>query len=376
MIVGGAAVIPHGRPIRRRFLPNHACGVGRAAYDHDVETVAVGDLVSRAREGDEAAWDLLVERYVGMVHAICRGHHLASDDAADVHRVVWLRLVEHLDRIRTPDAVGGWIAATARSECLRVLRAEGRAVFGDGGGDVPDAGIDVGLLVYERDRALMTAFGGLGDRCRQLLRLLMAVPAVQHTEVAAALDMAASSIGVRRARCLVQLRQGARLSDAAVDPAASASDDADDLLVDELRRVAAVADPVPAAWSEAARAAFAWVRLPGVPARLTYDSQPGADGWGSGSLSGAAVRTVRFTAGSGPDRLGIEVEVDIGADKLRIAGSLRPGRHAPVTAITPDGRTPAESDATGGFHVDELPRVPFCLLVGGAQPVKTGWIVA
>jgi hypothetical protein len=165
------------------------------------------------------------------------------------------------------------------------------------------------------------------------------------------------------------------VTDAAVDPAGSASDDADDLLVDELRRVAAVADPVPDAWSEAAREAFAWVRLPGVAARLTFDSQPGADGWGSGPMSGAAVRTVRFTAGAGPDRLGIEVEVDIGADKLRIAGSLRPGRHAPVVAITPDGRTPAESDASGGFHVDELPRVPFCLLVGGAQPVKTGWIV-
>jgi RNA polymerase sigma factor (sigma-70 family) len=173
-----------------------------------VETVAVGDLVSRAREGDEAAWDLLVQRYVGMVHAICRGHHLASDGAADVNRVVWLRLVEHLDRIRTPDAVGGWIAATTRSECLRVLRAEGRAVLGDGRGDGPDAGIDVGLLVYERDRALMSAFAGLGDRCRQLLRLLMAAPAVQHAEVAAALDMPASSIGASRARCLDQLRQG------------------------------------------------------------------------------------------------------------------------------------------------------------------------
>ena len=54
----------------------------------------------------------------------------------------------------------------------------------------------------------MTAFAGLGDRCRQLLRLLMAAPAVQHAEVAAALDMPAASIGASRARCLDQLRQG------------------------------------------------------------------------------------------------------------------------------------------------------------------------
>ena len=176
-----------------------------------METVAVGDLVSRAREGDQRAWDDLVERYLGMVHAICRGHRLGGDDSADVNQVVWLRLVEHLDRIRTPDAVGGWIAATTRNECLRVLRTSGRLVpTGDeaslDGADVRDVGIDTGLLVYERDRALMTAFGRLGDRCQQLLRLLMADPAPGYDEVAAALDMPVGSIGPTRGRCLAQLR--------------------------------------------------------------------------------------------------------------------------------------------------------------------------
>ena len=31
----------------------------------------VADLVTRAREGDERAWADLVQRYLGMVHAIC-----------------------------------------------------------------------------------------------------------------------------------------------------------------------------------------------------------------------------------------------------------------------------------------------------------------
>jgi RNA polymerase sigma factor (sigma-70 family) len=150
-----------------------------------------------------------------MVHAICRGHHLGPDDAADVNRVVWLRLVEHLDRIRTPDAVGGWIAATTRNECLRQLRVTGRVVptvddaaldSGDGAADGSDTGIDTGLLVYERERALMAAFTRLGDRCHRLLRLLMADPAPGYDEVAAALDMPVSSIGPTRARCLDRLR--------------------------------------------------------------------------------------------------------------------------------------------------------------------------
>ena len=69
-----------------------------------------------------------------------------------------------------------------------------------------DAGIDTGLLVYERDRALMAAFGRLGDRCQQLLRLLMADPAPPYDEIGAALDMPVGSIGPTRRRCLEQLR--------------------------------------------------------------------------------------------------------------------------------------------------------------------------
>jgi RNA polymerase sigma factor (sigma-70 family) len=177
-----------------------------------VESGAVADLVTRAREGDEQAWGDLVQRYLGMVHAICRVYHLGNEDASDVNQVVWLRLVEHLSRIRSPDAVGGWIAATTRNECLRVLRTASRAVLTDDErdldrADVRDSGIDTGLLVYERDRVLLAAFGRLGDRCQRLLRLLMADPCPSYDEIAAALDMPIGSVGPTRGRCLDQLRR-------------------------------------------------------------------------------------------------------------------------------------------------------------------------
>jgi RNA polymerase sigma factor (sigma-70 family) len=175
-----------------------------------VALTAVSDLVARARDGDQQAWDALVERYLGLVHAICRAYRLAVDDAADVNQVVWLRLVEHLPRLRVPDAVGGWIAATTRNECLRVLRATGRVVLVDGSAlehlDTGDGGIDTGLLVYERDRAVLEAFSRLGARCQRLLRLMVADPAPTYDEIAAALDMPVGSIGPTRGRCLEQLR--------------------------------------------------------------------------------------------------------------------------------------------------------------------------
>ncbi len=153
----------------------------------------------------------LVDRYLGMVHAICRGHGLDGDRAAAVNEAVWLRLAEQLEHIRTPDAVGGWIAATTRNECVRALRAAGRPAPDDpraGPGVVaPVDAVDPGLLVYERDRVLLAAFARLDERCQRLLRLLTADPRPSFVEIGAALDIPLGAIGPTRTRCLDELRR-------------------------------------------------------------------------------------------------------------------------------------------------------------------------
>lgn len=160
---------------------------------------------------------------------------------------------------------------------------------------------------------------------------------------------------------------------ASADPSA---DDADDLLAAELRRVAGMADPVPSGWTGTAHEAFGWATIPGLPARLTYDSRSaGSRGRGDALLAGPAQRTVRFTAGAGPARVEVELELDIGADKLRVVGRVRPGHHTTVVALSPGGRTTAQVDDAGTFRIDELARLPFCVLADGPQPVKTGWVV-
>lgn len=163
------------------------------------------------------------------------------------------------------------------------------------------------------------------------------------------------------------------------DTAASAdtsADDADDLLVAELRRVASVADPVPPGWTEVGHGAFAWAKVPGIPARLTYDSRTAASsGRGDVLFTGPAQRTVRCTAGAGPARVEVELELDVGADKVQVVGRVRPGHRTTVVALSTAGRTVAHADESGTFRIDELPRRPFCVLIDGPQPIKTGWVV-
>jgi RNA polymerase sigma factor (sigma-70 family) len=175
-----------------------------------VQDRSTADLLADVRAGDQAAWDELVTRFSSLLWAIARGHRLDTATAADVVQAVWLRLVEHLDDLREPAALPGWLSTTARRECLRVLRVQGRAEPTDGedlttvASDEP--AVDTGILAEERDRALWAAFARLGERCRRLLRVLMADPAPSYDEVSRALDMPIGSIGPTRGRCLDRLR--------------------------------------------------------------------------------------------------------------------------------------------------------------------------
>jgi RNA polymerase sigma factor (sigma-70 family) len=170
-------------------------------------------LLEAAARGDQAAWDALVDRYASLLWAIARGHRLSDADAGDVVQTTWLKLVENLGKIKDPDRLPGWLATTARHECLRQIRRAGRERPADDRDwqDEPadGAGVDATLLLDERNATLWRALATLSEQCRQLLRVLMAAPPPSYAEVAAALDMPIGSIGPTRQRCLGRLRERA-----------------------------------------------------------------------------------------------------------------------------------------------------------------------
>lgn len=172
--------------------------------------------VEAAAAGESAAWSRLVDRFSGLVWSVARAHGLASADAADVCQTTWLRLAEHLHRLREPDRVSAWLLTTARNESLRTLRGTARLVPVDFDFDAveDDQGdVEAGLLREERDASLWRAFRSLGAPCQTLLRVLMADPPPSYAEVSVALDMPVGSIGPRRARCLQHLRTTAEAVD-------------------------------------------------------------------------------------------------------------------------------------------------------------------
>ena len=145
-----------------------------------------------------------------------------------------------------------------------------------------------------------------------------------------------------------------------------------DALAVELRRIVALADPVPDDWQEAGAGAFAWARIDAPAAGLVYDSRAVLGGRvGIGQGAGETLRALRFAIG----QLAVDLELDVGVDKLRVIGRVRPARAAEIVARWPEGQVATTSDGEGTFRLDELPRRPLCLHVAGDPAVKTGWIV-
>jgi RNA polymerase sigma factor (sigma-70 family) len=177
---------------------------------HDNSSVA--DLVTRARNGDQRAWDALVERYAPLIWSICRHYRLSYADVEDVGQRIWLQFVTHLDAIRDPAALPGWLATATRRECSRVIRA---ARGPQAAGQLLDESIpdtqartaEQELLAAERHAALLEAFTCLSPSRQQLMDLLIQDPPVPYAEISAKLGIPVSSIGPTRSRCLDQIRR-------------------------------------------------------------------------------------------------------------------------------------------------------------------------
>ena len=173
---------------------------------------SVSDLVTRARTGDEQAWDTLVDRYAPLIWSICRRHGLGRADTEDVAQAVWLHLVGHLGNLHEPAALPGWLLTTTQRECVRVLRAARPLAAGPvlDAETLPDnqgKPAEQEMLAAERHAALREALGDLPRRGQQLITLLLQDPPPPYAEISVRLGIPVGSIGPYRRRYLDKIRR-------------------------------------------------------------------------------------------------------------------------------------------------------------------------
>lgn len=173
----------------------------------------IAGLVARAADGDEQAWQQIVERFAPLIWSVCFRHRLSGADAEDVVQSVWLHLVNHLGSLRDPAALPGWLVTATRRECFRSLRAARPQPVTELLPDVADMAdtqavvAEEEVLRAERHAALRAAFADLPPGGQRLMELLIVDPPLPYTEISARLGIPVGSIGPTRSRLLARLRR-------------------------------------------------------------------------------------------------------------------------------------------------------------------------
>jgi len=166
-------------------------------------TLSDAELVQRCRAGDQSAWNELVDRFSRYVYAICsQGFRLHGHDAEDVFQEVFARVFEHLDRLRSDDAIRPWIAQLTRRLCIDRLRAGGREAPAE---LEETADLDGRLAALDEALTVRASLDLLGDPCREILDRFFARDESYKT-IGDALDLPAGTIASRISRCLGKLK--------------------------------------------------------------------------------------------------------------------------------------------------------------------------
>jgi RNA polymerase sigma factor (sigma-70 family) len=179
------------------------------------------DLLRRACGSDPSAWEEIVRRYSSVVFATARSFRLQDADVLDAVQMTWLRLAEHAHRVQDPERLAGWLATTARRECLHILRQQAKHAPTPVDGmteNIIDPGMGPEQRVVDGDIAqtLWTLVAELSPLRRNLLRALFTDNPRPYAEVARAAGIPPGGIGPTRARALQQLR--CRLNDHGFGP--------------------------------------------------------------------------------------------------------------------------------------------------------------
>src|SRR5690348_2690635 len=81
-----------------------------------------GDLVAQARSGNQAAFEILVERYRGPLYQFISRYFGDYDQRCDILQQVLIQLYISLPNLQTHRSLHAWMFRVARNRCLDELR--------------------------------------------------------------------------------------------------------------------------------------------------------------------------------------------------------------------------------------------------------------
>jgi len=154
-----------------------------------------GELVRRARAGDEVAYGALVKRYMRAAYVVALSVTRRPEDAEDAAQESFLVALERLDECRSPEKFGGWFMTIVRNRSRNLVRREALRATDP----VPEAAHsagptpDVSVVRSELREHLQGALSQLTEVQRQIV-LLHDMEGFKHREIAELLGLPSGTV--------------------------------------------------------------------------------------------------------------------------------------------------------------------------------------
>ena len=171
-------------------------------------------LVTACLEGDDEAWNVIVDRYKNLVYSVVLKYRPGPDEAADLFQGVWLDAWNDLDKLRKKSAFKAWLISVATHKCYHWTKQRRRQRYHESEPfDIETFEEQMSAepeFVEElaRNELVREAIRQLSPRCQEMIQLLFfTFPPIPYQELAERLGLATGSIGFIRGKCLDKLKK-------------------------------------------------------------------------------------------------------------------------------------------------------------------------
>jgi RNA polymerase sigma factor (sigma-70 family) len=168
-------------------------------------------LVAACLQGDQQAWEALIDKYKRLIYSIPFKYGANAEDAADVFQSVCVEVFNSLGHLKNTGSLRSWLITVAVRQSYRWKKKQSNHLELDAmEPEVAEelAAVPETVLQIQQEQIVREVVAKLPPRCAELVRLLFfEQPPLPYAEVARRLGLATGSIGFVRGRCLERLRK-------------------------------------------------------------------------------------------------------------------------------------------------------------------------
>jgi RNA polymerase sigma factor (sigma-70 family) len=170
-------------------------------------------LVQGCIQGDQQAWDQLIDKYKRLIYSIPMKYGASSADAADVFQSVCIEVLNCLPQLKNVQSLRSWLITVTVRQSYRWKKKQSTHVeldalepeVAEGIASTPPVET---LAQIEEEQIVRDVVARLAPRHRELVNLLFfQQPPMPYADVARRMGLATGSIGFIRGRCLEKLRK-------------------------------------------------------------------------------------------------------------------------------------------------------------------------